>query len=404
MKIGILTYHWVYNFGANLQTLSTIGYLRKQGYDPIVIDWIPADLEEYYDETTSPEMVQIFHDFQREYYPLTKLCRDSNDVAEAIKANNIEKVFIGADTLFKLKKPIYNKNTGETKMPSLADSFPNPFWGEFLNYVEVPIIGYSIATNQTDYKDFPELSEEITKYLKRFKKLTVRDEYTQEMVIGFTQNSIIPDITPDPVFGFNRNFDVSSTEKEVLNKFELPDSYYLLCMPQPFHLRMQKWAVEIKNIIEADGSTLFELPRQNGNRCFDIPQLKHQHINPLEWYIIIKNSKGYIGGLMHPIVSSIHNKVPFYCLDYYGEAPRPFGIRVRGLGLFCINKKSSKTYQIVKDCGLLNYYFNINNRLSFFPSPSKVYKSLKEYDYKKLNEASDYRYEFYKETIKDILS
>lgn len=32
MKIGILTYHWVANFGANLQTLSTVCYLKKWIY------------------------------------------------------------------------------------------------------------------------------------------------------------------------------------------------------------------------------------------------------------------------------------------------------------------------------------------------------------------------------------
>ena len=43
MKIGILTYHSVYNFGANLQVLSTVGYLKNNGFEPIVINWIPED-------------------------------------------------------------------------------------------------------------------------------------------------------------------------------------------------------------------------------------------------------------------------------------------------------------------------------------------------------------------------
>lgn len=31
MKIGILTYHCVPNFGAQLQTISTVGYVKKNG-------------------------------------------------------------------------------------------------------------------------------------------------------------------------------------------------------------------------------------------------------------------------------------------------------------------------------------------------------------------------------------
>lgn len=404
MKIGILTYHWVYNFGANLQTLSTVGYFRKHGYDPVVINWIPADLKKYYDHTTSPEMVKVFNDFQQEYYPLTKLCRDSKDIADVVKKEGIEKVFLGADTLFKLRKPSINLRTGERTEPFSSDMFPNPFWGEFLNYVDVPIIGYSIATNQTDYKDFVDISDDVVYYIKRFKKLTVRDEYTQSMIAGFTKNEIIPPITPDPVFGFNQNVDIQAYEKEIIKKFDLPSNYYLLCMPQPFHVRMKKWAIKLNNIIKNDGAVLYELPRQNGGQCFDIPQFKHKYITPLEWYVIIKYSKGYIGGLMHPIVSCIHNRVPFFSLDYYGVPPRLFGRRVRGLGIFLVNKRSSKTFQIVKDCGLLKYYYNINNRLTFFPEPSYIYKSLKEYDRNQLNEASKSRYVFYEKTIEDVLS
>ena len=35
MRIGLLTYHWVANYGANLQALSTYCYLDNNGYNPI---------------------------------------------------------------------------------------------------------------------------------------------------------------------------------------------------------------------------------------------------------------------------------------------------------------------------------------------------------------------------------
>ena len=72
MKIGILTYHWVFNHGANLQTVSTIGYMRKIGHDPVVINWIPRDLEQAYLNYTIQAQVECFRKFQEEYYPLTE--------------------------------------------------------------------------------------------------------------------------------------------------------------------------------------------------------------------------------------------------------------------------------------------------------------------------------------------
>ena len=104
MKIGILTYHWVFNHGANLQTLSTIGYMRKIGHEPVVINWIPRDLEQAYLNYTIQDQVECFRKFQEEYYPLTEICRTSKDIAEVIKGEGIQKVFIGADTLFLLRK------------------------------------------------------------------------------------------------------------------------------------------------------------------------------------------------------------------------------------------------------------------------------------------------------------
>lgn len=117
MKIGILTYHWVYNFGANLQVLSTIGYFRKHGYDPVVINWVPADTKAHYDRVTSLEMINKFQEFQKENYPLTSLCNNAKDVAEVIKHEKIEMVFIGADTLFMLRKPHFSLRTFKTYYP-----------------------------------------------------------------------------------------------------------------------------------------------------------------------------------------------------------------------------------------------------------------------------------------------
>lgn len=37
-------------------------------------------------------------------------------------------------------------------------------------------------------------------------------------------------------------------------------------------------------------------------------------LNPIDWYALIKYSKGYIGERMHPIVVSLHNSVPFIVL------------------------------------------------------------------------------------------
>lgn len=48
MKIGLLAYHAARNFGAFLQLLSTVEYIKKQGDEPMVINWIPKDFSKDY--------------------------------------------------------------------------------------------------------------------------------------------------------------------------------------------------------------------------------------------------------------------------------------------------------------------------------------------------------------------
>ena len=50
MKIGLLAYHAACNFGAFLQLLSTVEYIKKQGDEPMVINWIPKDFSKDYEK------------------------------------------------------------------------------------------------------------------------------------------------------------------------------------------------------------------------------------------------------------------------------------------------------------------------------------------------------------------
>ena len=116
--------------------------------------------------------------------------------------------------------------------------------------------------------------------------------------------------------------------------------------------------------------------------------------------MIIKNSKGYIGGLMHPLVICIHNKVPFYCIDYYGNYKTVFNIPIRGT----VDKKTSKSFQIVKECKLLKYYHNIREHFATIPSPDEVFSMLNDYDYSTLNKDSEFKRNYYFKSIGEIFN
>lgn len=57
-----------------------------------------------------------------------------------------------------------------------------------------------------------------------------------------------------------------------------------------------------------------KLPYADAPAFGDIQYSVGDAITPIEWYALIKYSKGYVGNNMHPIVTSITNGVPFLVL------------------------------------------------------------------------------------------
>ena len=83
-KIGILTYHSVYNFGANLQALSTLCYFRNHGYDVKIINWRPRDLLKNYAESTPVKQAKVHETFYECFFDLTEICYTDEDIVRVI--------------------------------------------------------------------------------------------------------------------------------------------------------------------------------------------------------------------------------------------------------------------------------------------------------------------------------
>lgn len=378
MKIGIITYHAVYNFGANLQILSTVSYLKNKGHDPRVINWMPVDLENKYDKGTPNEQVKVHKDFQEKYLPLTKRCENSKEIAECVIEENIEAIIIGSDSLFNLMKPKFNWFKLRTIYPSSDHVFPNPFFGDFFKYIpNIPIAGLSISSQNSRYWDFKKHKKIIGNHLNKFKYLSVRDNWTQDLVSYYTDSDVVPNITPDPVFSFNSNIPIIKTKKEILEVFKLPSDYFLISFTGGKRASVKKqWINDFVKESELNGIQCVQLTRTTGGQELNLKYKIERPLSPIDWYYLIKYSKGFVGVLMHPIVTAMHNSVPFFSFDHYGVK--------RGINL---NKESSKTYHIIKKSGFQKQHFSLDF-FKPFPNASKVVDGLVSFDKEKCKEFS----------------
>lgn len=329
MNIGILTYNSVFNFGANLQAMSTAGYLRKNGFNPIFITWIPKELEERYASSVPAEQKAVHWEAKKELMQESILCRTDDDIIDVIRDSNIQGIIVGSDAVLQhFEIPFKTKLKGLFspghiyKRYTRDRLFPNPFWGSFYTKLEkkVPIVIMSGSSQNANYKVFKESTmREMTRNLSQYSYISVRDAWTSDMIAHITKNAIIPKVTPDPVFGFNCNVpEILENSDSLLSRFNLPKKYLLVSFKKKVAGLDENWMKELEKEANRRGYAVYALPLPEKLISYGLSQQIDLPISPLEWYALIVNSSGYIGQNMHPIVVSLHNANPFFSFDYYG--------------------------------------------------------------------------------------
>lgn len=353
MKIGLLAYHAACNFGAFLQLLSTVEYIKKQGDEPIVINWIPKDFRKDYEKRSLSDVRSLYACLREKYYPMTELCETEKQVAMVIENENIEAVIIGSDAVtqhhplrerihFPCRRIIYIAHPTSDRM------FPNCFWGSFNRYLKktIPLAVISGSSQDSKYYFIKGLTKfKMKKSILDFRYVSVRDDWTQKMIEYITDGDVIPEVTPDPVFAFNNNAPhLVPSKEDVIKKFNIPNDYIILSFKGAKSVS-QDWINELQMLANAKGLACVKLPYADAPAFGNIQYSVGDIVTPLEWYALIKHSKGYIGNNMHPIVTSITNGVPFFSFDNYG-IPMIDGKETNG--------ESSKIYHILKQADLLD--------------------------------------------------
>lgn len=398
MRIGILTYRSVYNFGANLQAMSTAGYLRKQGYDPIFINWVPADLEKQYATACSPAQAAAHHQMQNDHLPATTICRTDQGVAEVIEQYNIKGIITGSDAVMQ-HRPVPLKQrlhlSRNIPRPTSDRLFPNPFWGSFYSLLKepIPLAIMSASSQNAPYKLFEEDKKRgMRTHLDYFSYISVRDKWTQGLVKHVTRGAIVPPVTPDPVFAFNYNVDGSLTGKHLIEKYQLPEKYLLISFKKKSV--PDEWMLSFRRLAEAQGYTLVGLTYPEGFADYGLDINIKTPLSPLEWYSLIKHSAGYIGHNMHPVIVALHNGVPFFSFDNYGI------VKYR----FFVNKDSSKIFHILDKAGFLENRCSILGYTPDKVSPGEVLDRIVRFDKEKCLRFSRAYYEEYVEMMAGIES
>lgn len=378
MRIGILTYHCVPNFGAQLQAMSTVGYLKRMGHTPIVLHWYPKDLENLYVRRVPKIQRKCHKKFTLENYPLSSLCRNEKQLIREIERQQLDMIITGSDALFKFKPISERKRNFSKRRLRFINNYVssdtlegNPFFCDYYGELsrKIPVVAFSVSSqNCPYYKLTPEEKEIMGGFLANFKSITVRDHWTKQMVEEIGGFNDIP-ITPDPVFAFNQNCYIPIPSKEDLqDRFLLPEKYALISFPAG--LMNEDYVKGLGELLQQQNIIPVSLPEPEGLTDFGFAKKIELPLTPIEWYALIKNANAYIGTRMHPIIVSLHNNVPFFSFDGNGTKDAVTGR---------FNQNSSKIYDILKKGHFEKNTYALRSGLPLTPVLD-IIKKIKSFD------------------------
>lgn len=408
MKIGVLTFLHVANFGANLQATSTYYYLKNQGHTPIFINYTSYQVEitnkisqlkkKLQNRSISIQTLEHEKFIKEQIKNQTRNVHTCSQVFEVIKEEGIEAVIIGSDAVAQ-HWPLFSTLKLGKHRPFWIEPlqqerrFPNSFWGVGFSD-KIPTAMMSVSSQNSKYPIFTKsVLKRIAKQIDTMTYISVRDAWTKDMMLA-AQPSRSIEVTPDPVFALNYNLgDLIPSENDIRRKFELPEKYVLI------GLRSQVYTYE-----ELD--KMNELLMSEGKECvaFNIDGVyayKHPFkyeiklpLNPLDWFGLIKYASAYIGSNMHPIVSSLTNGVPCFSIDNWGIVD--FWGKKK-------TSKSSKVYDVLSQYGLTDYWCSIENG-KCSTTVEKIIEKLHNFPTDKVKQISIKRVNVYKNMMERIIS
>lgn len=313
-KIGILTYSYGTNYGGTLQCIGLYKILKIMGFEAQIINYMPKtvycrknkyilgsgigknvfrtfrfeNLKKFYIKLRYVDrIIKKFDDFREKNSIITEA---SDNLKELIKKNNINIVIVGSDQVWSGEK-IYFLNE--------------------LNDNKIKKISYAACSGKDFFKE--EDREYLTTSLKKFYKISVRNEHTRSFVERLIGNS--PDVVCDPSILYDYN--------EFLNDKNKKEKYILTyILGEDIKEGNAKAIEEIKKIFGNIKVIAIGIPFANsGNlRFYPWADEVSYDASPEEWLNLINNAEFVYTDSYHGALFSMKFHKPF--LAYYTEKNR----------------------------------------------------------------------------------
>lgn len=294
MRIGILTHHYISNYGAFLQAYALQSRLSEMypGSEVLVIDLVNtkhslinrAGFFRYY---RGVESLGNWFDKQRQPAMFKKIIKDKLNLtrrvrtADDIVALNLDCVVIGSDEVWNYED---RKSLGMVK------------FGEGLAKRGMKVVSYAPSVGRVS--DFSNVPEDIAKAIREnFDSISVRDSNTQKLVEASGYQGPCT-LVLDPTFMYPLKGEVTDRVRKMIEK---PYILFYHCdgMQESQYREIAQKAKE-KGLVLLGGG--------ENNRSFEVNTAS---LTPFEWMSLFANAQEVYTGTFHGVVFSILNRKQF---------------------------------------------------------------------------------------------
>ena len=181
MKIGILTFHYAYNYGALFQAVSLFDYLRSLGHDVYMIDYHNSHISESYSIYPSMESKKNYKFYLtlcfrmimriKRFNNFKKYINDNLSLISPQNISQLDSIVIGSDQVWNTK---------------LTNGYDPYYWGNIP--FKGKIISYAASMNAVKLSDVDK--ERIAQELKNFSSISVRENSLVKMLKPLTKKKI----------------------------------------------------------------------------------------------------------------------------------------------------------------------------------------------------------------------
>lgn len=201
-KIGIITYHKVYNCGSSLQAYATLETFRKLGVKAEIINYVPDRFKNY------GSFKQTY--LEKKYFsnPLKAFITTIISISSRKRQR---KQFDKFDKYLELGKEVFQKDLQNLNLYDVyftgSDQVWNNYFGGFdssyfLDFVKngIPCFAYSASFGKTEFK--ANERREIKTLLSKYRKISVREDSGKRVLenIGFDTIQLL-----DPIYALSKD-------------------------------------------------------------------------------------------------------------------------------------------------------------------------------------------------------